>query len=150
MLRDITPHAAAYAARCKADDLRNWRKLGLIDQFGERDGKAHLYSADEVIAIAVAHFLAKRGLGLRGAFHIVRERGYLFEALARGSSLNSQHPAFLSITFDDDLSNGYRSVTSAPINRIMFDDMPIAMQINLTKVAQEALARIDYCPPSAA
>src|ERR1700738_944317 len=82
MLTEYSPHATAYAARCKPDTLRDWRRLGFFKGLGERKGKGHLFTLSDVARIVVAAFIARNGASLREAFEIVGERGRTIDAVA--------------------------------------------------------------------
>jgi hypothetical protein len=167
MLIEYSPHATAYAARCKPDTLRDWRRLGFFKGLGERKGKGHLFTLSDVARIVIASFIARNGASLREAFEIVGARGWIIDALvarernAPGGG-NSAPPArqvregvemfaqdswanehYFSFVVNPDCSFP-ESVTGAPISNIQFDVEPMAvLQVNVSKLIRSALERLD-------
>lgn len=149
MLRDISPPAVAYAARCNACDIRHWRSHCMIDGIGERIGKGHLYSSTEAACIAIAAFIARHGIGFREAFRIVGDRRAQIDELVKGQ-LRSGHcdgsDYVLTFALDPDISNGYRSITGAPIARCALgEDVAGALQVNLSLIIRSVVDRLAFC-----
>lgn len=166
MLIEYSPHATAYAARCKPDTLRDWRRLGFFKGLGERKGKGHLFTLSDVARIVVAAFIARNGATLREAFEIVAERGWIIDAIAArerhapdtADQPRADRPAregaeifmhdslagdhYLSFVINPDCSFP-ESITGAPISNIQFDAEPMAiLQVNVSKLIRSALERL--------
>ena len=144
MLKEYSPHATAYAARCKPDTLRDWRRLGFFKGLGERKGKGHMFTLSDVARIAVAAFIARTGASLRTAFEIVGERGGLIDAIAaqERNSPQSAGDRFLTFVIDPDTSFP-ASITGAPISHVEFLAEPTAaLQVNVSKLLRSALDRL--------
>ena len=144
MLRVVSPHATAFAARCKPNDLRDWRRHGYLDGYGERDGKGHRFSLHEVARIAVAVLLARSGASMREAFAIVRERSSAIDALAsQGNKPGSDY--VLTLGTDPDIKDRFVSFTSAPIASASFTEPPhVAVQLNISLIIRSALDRVAF------
>src|ERR1700674_1538386 len=119
MLTEYSPHATAYAARCKPDTLRDWRRLGFFKGLGERKGKGHLFTLSDVARIAVAAFIARNGAILREAFEIVGERGWTIDAVAatERNAPGAGNDYYLSFVVNPDCSFP-ESITAAPVSTI--------------------------------
>src|SRR5438309_6681323 len=105
MLIEYSPHATAYAARCKPDNLRDWRRLGFFKGLGERKGKGHLFTLSDVARIVVAAFIARNGASLREAFEIVAERGRNIDAVVAGErNAPGANDYYLSFVINPDCS----------------------------------------------
>jgi hypothetical protein len=145
MLTEYSPHATAYAARCKPDTLRDWRRLGFFKDLGERKGKGHMFTLSDVARIVVAGFIARNGASLGEAFEIVGERGRTIDAVAAGerSAPGAGNDYYLSFVVNPDCSFP-ESITGAPLSNIQFDTDPTAvLQVNLSKLIRSALQRLD-------
>lgn len=146
MLTEYSPHATGYAARCKPDTLRDWRRLGFFKGgLGERKGKGHLFTLSDVARIAVAAFIARNGASLREAFEIVGERGRTIDAVAgvERNSPGSCTDQYLSFVVNPDCSFP-ESITGAPVSNIQFDIEPTALlQVNVSKLIRSALERLN-------
>ncbi|WP_316190544.1 MerR family transcriptional regulator [Bradyrhizobium sp. SZCCHNS2096] len=144
MLREYSPHATAYAARCKPDTLRDWRRQGLFDDLGERKGKGHLFTLSDVARISVAAFIARNGSSLREAFEIVRDRGRMIDAVAaaEGNVSGSCPEYVLTFVVHPDVSFP-ASITSAPVSNVEFATPPFgALQVNVSLLIRSALGRL--------
>jgi hypothetical protein len=147
MLRNLSPPAVAYAAGCAPHVVRDWRSEGFLDGIGERDGKGHLYSIDDVVQLAVAGFLARHGIRLREAFSIVGERAAQISDLVKSESRGAGCGADYVLTFalNPDLSAGYQSISGAPIAQVRLDkNLPGAMQINISQIVRSVAARLSF------
>jgi MerR HTH family regulatory protein len=147
MLRNLSPPAVAYAAGCAPHVVRDWRSEGFLDGIGERDGKGHLYSVDDVVQLAVAGFLARHGIRLREAFSIVGERAAQISDLVKSESGGAGCGADYVLTFalNPDLSAGYQSISGAPIAQVRLDkNLPGAMQINVSQIVRSVAARLRF------
>jgi hypothetical protein len=145
MLTEYSPHATAYAARCKPDTLRDWRRLGFFKGLGERKGKGHLFTLSDVARIVVAAFIARTGASLREAFEIVGERGRMIDAVVahERAAPGSGSDYYLSFVVDPDTSFP-TSITGAPMSSIQFDREPTAvLQMNVSKLIRSALERLN-------
>ncbi|WP_316179660.1 MULTISPECIES: hypothetical protein [unclassified Bradyrhizobium] len=145
MLKEYSPSATAYAAHCKPDTLRDWRRLGFFEGLGERKGKGHLFTLSDVARIAVAAFIARNGAGLRNAFEIVGRRGGLIDAIAahERSAPEATDDRFLTFVIEPDTSFPV-SITGAPIGHIKFlADPTAALQLNVSKLIRSVLERLD-------
>jgi hypothetical protein len=143
MLKEYSPGATAYAARCKPDTLRDWRRLGFFKGLGERKGKGHLFTLSDVARIAVAAFIARNGASLREAFEIVAERGRTIDAVA-AAECNAAGASnyYLSFVVNPDCSFP-ESITGAPVSAIQFDTEPTGvLQMNVSKLVRSALERL--------
>lgn len=146
MLTEYSPHATAYAARCKPDTLRDWRRLGFFKSLGERKGKGHLFTLSDVARIAVAAFIARNGASLREAFEIVGERGGRIDAAVAGERNvpGTTEDYYLSFVIDPDMSFP-ASITGAPVLEIQFSPDPTAvLQVNVSKLIRLMLERLDF------
>jgi hypothetical protein len=144
MLTEYSPHATAYAAHCKPDTLRDWRRLGFFKGLGERKGKGHLFTLSDVARIVVAAFIARNGASLREAYEIVGERGGMIDAVVAGerNAPGAGNDYYLSFVVDPDTSFP-ASITGAPISNIQFDIDPTAvLQVNVSKLIRSALERL--------
>lgn len=144
MLKEYSPGATAYAARCKPDTLRDWRRLGFFKGLGERKGKGHLFTLSDVARIAVAAFISRSGATLRAAFEIVGQRGRLIDAIV-GHERTSPGSAdqFLTFSLDPDASFP-AAITGAPISNIDFTTEPTGLlQVNVSKLVRSALERLE-------
>lgn len=144
MLTEYSPHAAAYAARCKPDTLRDWRRLGFFKGLGERKGKGHLFTLSDVARIAVAAFVARNGATLREAFEIVGQRGGMIDTVVASerNATGASNDYYLSFVVNPDCSFP-ESITGAPISNIQFDTEPTAvLQVNVSKLIRLALERL--------
>ena len=75
MTRQFYSSDLAFAGRCKSDDVRRWRKDGLLADIGERRRDAIYFDRVEVVWVAIGHFLQRCGLGLTAGFKVIsRER----------------------------------------------------------------------------
>lgn len=144
MLKEYSPNATAYAARCKPDTLRDWRRLGFFKGLGERKGKGHLFTLSDVARIGVAAFIARNGASLRSAFEIVGQRGSLIDAIvAHERTSPGSADQFLTFTVDPDASFP-AAITGAPISNIEFAAEPTGvLQVNVSKLVRSALERLD-------
>jgi hypothetical protein len=145
MLTEYSPHATAYAARCKPDTLRDWRRLGFFKGLGERKGKVHLFTLSDVARIAVAAFIARNGASLREAFEIVGERGWTIDAVAAGerNAPSAGNDYYLSFVVNPDCSFP-ESIAGAPASTIQFDTEPTGvLQVNVSKLIRSALERLN-------
>lgn len=145
MLKEYSPSATAYAARCKPETLRDWRRLGFFKGLSERKGKGHLFTLSDVARITVAAFIARNGASLRTAFEIAGERGGLIDAIAahERNAPGSSGEQFLTFVVDPDVSFP-ASITGAPVSSIAFAEPPTAaLQINISKLLRSALDRIE-------
>lgn len=146
MLTDFSPHATAYAVRCKPATLRDWRRLGFFNGLGERKGKGHLFTFSDVARIAVAAFIARNGASLRQAFEIVGERGRVIDTVTAFIARNapgSHSDYYLSFVVEPDTSFP-SSITGAPVADIQFSGEPTAvLQMNISKLIRSALERLD-------
>ncbi|UPK25940.1 helix-turn-helix domain-containing protein [Bradyrhizobium sp. 195] len=144
MLKDYSPNAAAHAARCKPDTLRDWRRLGFFNGVGERKGKGHRYTLSDVARVAVAAFIARNGASLRAAFEIVGQRGKLIDAIvAHERTSPGSADQFLTFTIDLDATFP-AAITGAPIANIEFTIAPIGvLQVNVSKLIRSSLERLD-------
>ena len=144
MLREYSPHATAYAARCKPDNLRSWRTQGLFEGLGERKGKGHLFTLADVGRIAVAAFIARNGANLAQAFAIVSERGGIIDSLvaAEKNAPGVEPDYVLTFAINPDTSFP-ASITGAPVSRVEFDGEPIGvLQVNVSRLIRSALERL--------
>lgn len=145
MQRVFSPHAAAYAVRCKSEQLRDWRRHGFLSGIGERDGKGHLFSVTEVARLAIAVFLFKCGFSLRFAFTVVNERGNQIDAVAMqiSAAVPAGRDYYLTFAINPDLgSEPCASITSAPLaNVALARDTPGALQINVSEIIRSAVDR---------
>lgn len=144
MLRLVSPHATAFAARCKPNDLRDWRRHGYLDGYGERDGKGHRFSLIEVARIAVAVLLARSGASTREAFAVVRERSAAIDALAsQGGMPGSDY--ILTLGIDPDIKDRFVSFTSSPMAAVSFaEPMHVAIQLNISLIIRSAVDRVAF------
>jgi hypothetical protein len=146
MLRDISPNAAAHAAFCEAENIRDWRRKGFLDGIGVHDGKGHLYSREDLACLAIGYRLGRCGLPFRDAFSIVRERRNQINAmLGQVEQLPSSDADYvLTVNIDPNLSGGIASVTAAPIAKIFYDQTCLSViQVNLTAIARSAIHRVE-------
>jgi hypothetical protein len=143
MLTEYSPHATAYAARCKPDTLRDWRRLG-FKGLGKRKGNSHMFTLSDVARIAVAAFIARNGASLREAFEIVGERGRVIDAVVNGErNAPGSGNHYLSFVVNPDCSFP-ESITNAPVSNIQFEIDPTAvLQVNVSKLVRSALERLD-------
>lgn len=145
MLTEYSPHATAFAAGCKPDTLRDWRRLGFFRGLGERKGKGHLFALSDVARIAVAAFIARNGASLREAFEIVGERGEVIDAVVASerNSPGAGNDYYLSFVIEPDV--GFpASITGAPVCNIRFDVDPTAvLQVNVSKLMRSMLGRLN-------
>lgn len=144
MLREYSPHATAYAVRCKEGVLRAWRSKGLFDGLSERKGKGHLFTLSDVTRIAIAAFIARSGANLSESFEIVRERGAVIDSVvaAERSTPGAMGDYFLTFVIDPDVSFP-ASVTSAPVAKIEFESDPFGvLQVNVSKLSRSVLDRL--------
>lgn len=146
MLREHSPHAVAYATRCKPETLRDWRRAGHLEDLGHRDGKGHLFSLLDACRIATAVFLARAGIGLPEAFEIVRKRGPIIDAEARlrlsPSSAGTDY--VLTISFNPDLAGFVAAVSGSTLANVQFDsEVAGALQVNVSSIVRSTLARIE-------
>ena len=145
MLQEYSPHATAYAARCKPDTLRDWRRMGFFKGLGERKGKGHMFTLSDVARIVVAGFIARNGATLREAFEIASERGRVIDAVVFGehNAPGAGNDYYLSFVVNPDCSFP-ESITGAPVSNIQFDTEPTAvLQVNVSKLVRSALERLD-------
>lgn len=144
MLRVVSPHATAFAARCKPSDLRDWRRHGYLDGCGERDGKGHRFSINEVARIAVAVLLGRSGASMREAFAVVRDRSSTIDALtSRAGVLGDDY--VLTLGIDPDVKDRFVSFTSAPIASVSFaEPLHVAVQLNISLIIRSALDRVAF------
>ena len=147
MLRDISAHSTAYAARCKTFQLREWRRHGFLEGIGARDGKGHVFDAAEAVRIALAYLLARYGFGFREAFAFVSERGDqiddLVRATSKGTKAKSDH--ILTFSIDQDLSRPFASITGAPLARTRFETKSVgALQVNVSHVVRDTVDRLAF------
>jgi hypothetical protein len=145
MLTEYSPHATAYAARCKPDTLRDWRRLGFFKGLGERKGKGHLFTLSDVARIAVAAFIARNGASLREAFEIVGERGRTIDSVAavERNAAGTGSDYYLSFVVNPDCSFP-ESITGAPVSAMKFDTEPTGvLQVNVSKLVRSALERLN-------
>lgn len=145
MLKTYSPHATAYAVRCKPNALRDWRRHGyLMGALGERRGKGQMFSLSDVARIAVAAFIARAGVKLQNAFDIAAEQGSTIDKIAAGVRLTVKtSDVFLTFVIDPDLSSP-ASITGAPISNITFDDEPIGLvQVNLSSLLRSVVGRLE-------
>lgn len=146
MLMEFSPHATAYAVRCKPDTLRDWRRLGFFKGLGERKGKGHLFTLSDVARIAVAAFIARNGASLREAFEIVGARGGRIDAVVASErhAPGAAEDYYLSFVIDPDMSFP-ASITGAPVLNIQFSPDPTAvLQVNVSKLIRLMLDRLDF------
>jgi|tagenome__1003787_1003787.scaffolds.fasta_scaffold20793552_1 hypothetical protein len=61
----------AFTGRCKSDDIKRWRKDGLLANIGERRHDAIHFDRVEVVWVAIGHFLKRCGLGLTAGFRVI-------------------------------------------------------------------------------
>lgn len=144
MIKEFSPHATAYAVRCKPDALRDWRRQGFLDGLSERKGKGHLFTVSDVARIAVAAFIARNGASLRQAFDIVNQRGGIIDSLAavERDAPGTSQDYVLTFVVDPDTSFP-ASITGAPISLIEFDLPPVgALQINVSRLVRSAMERL--------
>lgn len=145
MLKEYSPNATAYAARCKPETLRDWRRLGFFKGLGERKGKGHMFTLSDVARIVAAAFIAKNGASLRTAFELAGQRGGLIDAIVahERNPSGAVDDQFLTFVVDPDISFP-ASITGAPISGIEFSTEPTAaLQVNLSKLLRSALERLD-------
>ena len=75
MTRQFSSSDLAFAGRCKSDDIKGWRKDGLLADIGEPWHDAIYFDRVEVVWVAIGHFLQRCGLGLTAGFRVIsRER----------------------------------------------------------------------------
>lgn len=151
MLREYSPHATAYAVRCKPDALRDWRRKGHFDDLGERKGKGHLFTLSDVARIAIAAFIARSGATLTEAFKIVRDRGAIIDSVvaAERGAPGATDDHFLTFAIDPDASFP-ASITSAPVAKIEFDFDPVGvLQVNVSNLLRSVLDRLSSFEDSA-
>jgi hypothetical protein len=152
MPTEYSPHATAYAARCKPETLRDWRVRGFFNDLGERKGKGHMFTLSDVARIVVAGFIARNGARLREAFEIVGERGRVIDTVVAGerNAPGAGNDYYLSFVVNPDCSFP-ESVTNAPVSNIQFDTEPTAvLQVNVSKLIRAALQRLDIYEDAAA
>lgn len=146
MLREHSPHAVAYATRCKTETLRDWRRAGHFDDIGHRDGKGHLFSVLDACRIATAAFLVRAGIGPQGAFEIVHDRCALIDAEARSVAAQraGNNDYILTISFNPDLAGFVAGVTGAPLANVSLDRATAgALQVNVSHIVRSTIARIE-------
>lgn len=144
MLKEYSPNATAYAVRCEAHTLRNWRTQGHLAGLSERKGKGHLFTLSDVARIAVAAFIARSGASLRTAFEIANERGALIDAIVayERDAPGSIGDRFLTFVIEPDISFP-ASITGAPVAKIEFLAEPTAaLQVNVSKLIRSVLERL--------
>lgn len=144
MIKEFSPHATAYAVRCKPDALRDWRRQGFLDGLSERKGKGHLFTVSDVARIAVAAFIARNGASLRQAFDIVSQRCGTIDSVAavERDAPGTSQDYVLTFVVDPDTSFP-ASITGAPIENIEFDSPPVgALQINVSRLVRSAMERL--------
>lgn len=142
---EYSPHAVAYAARCKPDTLRDWRRLGFFKGLGERKGKGHLFTLSDAARISIAAFIARNGASLREAFEIVEQRGHLIDAIVASerNEPDAGNDQFLSFVADPDISFP-ASITGAPIDKIDFIEKPTAvLQLNVSQFLRSVIERLN-------
>jgi len=144
MIKEFSPHATAYAVRCKPDALRDWRRQGFLEGLSERKGKGHLFTASDVARIALAAFIARNGASLRQAFEIANQRGAIIDSVAatERDTPGAGQDYVLTFVVDPDASFP-ASITGAPISNIEFDSEPVgALQINVSRLVRSAMERL--------
>jgi hypothetical protein len=143
MVREISPHAAAHAVGVDPAVLRNWRRDDFHD-YGARAGKGYVYSRQEVARLAVAGFIARYGIGLQGAFEIVKDRASQIDALVTGDDEIPQD-YIITITLNADMDQGYSGVTGVAKDRVRFDG-PVHgfLEVNISLLAKRALERAAF------
>jgi len=146
MLRDISPHAIAYASFCKPHDLRLWRSQGFLDGVGERQGKGHLYSIADAVQIRASILLARCNVLYRDAFDIVAKYRPQIQALDEPTSPTSQHLALIVAmhpVFDDQL---VLQPAGPPYAQMVFEENELARaMVNLSDIASNVAKRVnDY------
>jgi len=146
MLRTFSPHAAAYAARCTPDQIRDWRCRGFLTDYGERLGQGYLYNASDVAVIALAVLLARTGLSLSNAFEIVRECTRVIHGLAVGAAGMQKDEYVATISFDPDKPDNFSGVLVAPYARSALFPVnqarPIVLHIGLSTLVTSIVCRL--------
>jgi len=152
-MRTFKPAAAAYAARCKTDFIRNIRREGLIPGLGTTKGGLSASSdtggmvfltAEEVVLLRSGVFLGPYLKTYKNAFEFVMERRAVIEDAARDAVFDPadlSNDYVLTLTLDDSLSTGYSGATSSPVAKITFDpeSSPPAglLQVNFSELARQ-------------
>jgi hypothetical protein len=141
MLREISPHAVAHAVFCKPHDLRLWRQSGLLNGIGERCGKGHLFSSDEVRTIAASVRLARCNVPFADAFEIVahyRRQIALLDPAASSDDL------VLRVTMQPGFDHELVRSKDAPLALVTFETGFLARaEVNLSEISRSVGRRIN-------
>jgi hypothetical protein len=151
MLRTLSPHAIAHAARCTPDQIRDWRRQGFLTDYGERLGKGYLYNAIDAVSISLVVLLARCGMSSKSAFQIVRQSEWAVHGLLVGADGMRNGEYVIAISIDPAIPGAFSSVAIASISASMLNrSRPMIVHIALTTFVASVVDRLEAFNDSAA
>lgn len=100
MLRNISPHAVAFAANTTPKAIRAWRHRNIISGFGSRQGKGHKFTRSEAVCVAWAVTLSRHGASFQRAFDFVWQHARMIDGLIAIADHRNELDRILSIAVD--------------------------------------------------
>lgn len=138
MIRNLTGEAADDAAGIHPDNIRDWRRKGFLEGYGERFGRQYLYADQEIFRLAVANILSKSGLAMRAAFQVVSDNETQLDAAFDRVS-NGAAGADFYLTF---AISGAQSQSVASCRDDAADANFGVVRINASAIARSVIERI--------